>query len=644
MRTKLGSQAIVSASLDVKLLQKRTGRHWPKLKQIWHIKKMMPKTEKLIFSISLFFFLLGLVWFGWLTILKHRQMIPAVGGIYTEAEVGTPGLINPLFASSNDVDMDITELIYSGLVRYDEKQKLVPDLAVHYTVSDDKKSYTFELRRDVVWQDGEKFTGKDVIFTFDSIQNLAVNSPLNITFKGIKVSLVDEYTVRFDLSQPFGSFLSSLTVGILPEHTWSNVSPEQMRFAGFNLKPVGTGPFMFKRLVKDGTGQVYQYELSRFNKFYRQPSYLQGFVFQFYPSYEGNEGAIEALRQTKVDGLSFVPFNLKDRVERKHIDLHILQLPQYTALFLNQDHQPILKDKDLRTALAYAVDKNRILHEVLKDEGQVIYGPILPDMPGFNAGVSSSVYSYTLANKLLDVKWPRVSAEAYRELLRQDLVKQTLQTTTSTDKQNNKNITLDNLTDEQKKAIESVLDKELNPSQTFYRQDKNGNVLELNIVTVDNDQYKQTAQLVAGFWQEVGVKTILTFVGQREMADVFKNRNYDILLYGEIVGSDPDPYPFWHSSQINYPGLNLARFVDRNVDSLLEKARATTDPDQVAKLYSDFQNIIIASNPAIFLYMPTYTYATSDVIKGMKVNKISEPADRFADVVDWYMNTKWQWK
>ena len=85
LRTKLGSQAIVSASLDVKLLQKRTGRHWPKLKQIWHIKKMMPKTEKLIFSISLFFFLLGLVWFGWLTILKHRQMIPAVGGIYTEA-------------------------------------------------------------------------------------------------------------------------------------------------------------------------------------------------------------------------------------------------------------------------------------------------------------------------------------------------------------------------------------------------------------------------------------------------------------------------------------------------------------------------------------------------------------------------------
>ncbi len=111
-----------------------------------------------------------------------------------------------------------------------------------------------------------------------------------------------------------------------------------------------------------------------------------------------------------------------------------------------------------------------------------------------------------------------------------------------------------------------------------------------------------------------------------------------------ILGSDPDQFPFWHSSQIDFPGLNLSRYVNRNVDALLEKAREIDNEDEKAELYKKFQDIIINERPAVFLYIPTYTYATTDDVKGIDVVRIFTPADRFANVAEWYMETKREWK
>lgn len=579
---------------------------------------------------------------------KYRVQTPVSGGRYVEGVVGSPKFVNPVFASTNDVDMDIARLVFSGLMRYDAKHRLVPDMAVKYDLSADKKIYTFELRRDVLWHDGEPFTAKDVRFTIEAIQNSAVNSPLFVSFQGVETAVVDDYTIRFVLPEPFSQFLSVMTVGILPEHVWFDVPPEQMRFSNLNLQPIGTGPFMFKKLAKDDTGYIYSYELKRFEKYFRQPPFLDELVFQFYPEYEGSAGALEAFRGQKVDGLSFVPHALKDRVERKHVVLHTPQLPQYTALFFNQDNQPLLKDKNVRLALAQAVDKEEILQQVLKGEGSVIEGPILQGFLGYDENLAKTPHAVEEANKLLDEKWSRVSPDDYRKKRTDELWKawEDAQKSASSTPGVASSTPDESVKQKAEADINSQLDTELSTPQTFYRKDKDGKILELNLVTVKNEEYRKAAEIIAGLWQEIGVKVNVKFYDVKEFSrEVLKTMNYDVLLYGEIVGNDPDPFPFWHSSQIDYPGLNLARYVNRNADALIEKARTITDDSQRAELYKKFQALVLSDLPAIFLYTPTYTYATTDKVNGLGVERISHPSDRFVDVVGWYMKTKgrWQW-
>ena len=117
-----------------------------------------------------------------------------------------------------------------------------------------------------------------------------------------------------------------------------------------------------------------------------------------------------------------------------------------------------------------------------------------------------------------------------------------------------------------------------------------------------------------------------------------------MLLFGENLGSDPDPFPFWHSSQNEYPGLNLAIFSNKTVDQLLEDARKTSDWETRKKDYLQFQKIVAQELPAIFLYNQTYTYPQDSSVKGFDVKNISMPSDRFANLSEWYEKTKRIWK
>lgn len=640
------SKPVVSPCYDLKLLQRMRGRFLPRWRQLSQIKRLLTSGERAAMRVSVLILSVGLLLAAGNWVSVHRVQAPAVGGIVTEAVVGGPQFVNPIFAATNDVDMDISRLVYSGLMRYDEKNRLVPDLAVKYTISKDKKVYTFNLRQDAVWHDGERFTANDAVFTFEAIQNILTASPLYIGFQGVKVEAPDENTVVFMLPEPYAPFLSSLTLGILPEHVWFNMPPEQMRLAQANIQPVGTGPFQFKKLTKDESGRIYSYELTRFDNYYRQPPFLGEFIFQFYSAYEGEAGAVQALRGQKVNGLSFVPKNLRDKIERKHIILHTLQLPQYTALFFNQQLNIALKDKDVRLALAQAIDREWILREAVHGEGQIINSPVLPSFPGYDAKLGNVAYNISAANNLLDKNWSKFSASEYREQRQKELWAEW--------EKNNNNIATSTATstlkietasvEEAESEIKKKLDEEINQAQTFYRRNKEGKILEINLVTVGTDEYRQSAEMIVGFWQEAGVKTNVHYAAARDFAkEVLKGRNYDALLYGEIVGGDPDQYPFWHSSQNDFPGLNLAGYVNRVADGLLQKAREAGTDSEKTEFYKKFQEILLGDLPAVFLYMPTYTYALTDEIKGMDANRIAHPADRFADITTWYIKTKGQW-
>jgi peptide/nickel transport system substrate-binding protein len=374
----------MSPAQDLRILRNIRGAKRPHIKQLKELHRVLTGVEKLLYRAALVVCIVSALWLCAVVVRGYRVQVPAVGGTYKEAVVGEPELINPLFASLNEADQDIVRLVYSGLMRYDATGRLIPDLAAKIDVSADKTVYTASLRQDVLWHDGEAFDAEDVLFTIHAIQNQDVGSPLYVSFDGVEVSMLDTYTIQFTLQEPFPAFMQTLTVGMLPEHAWFDVQPERFPLSQKNLQPIGTGPFKFSKFSKDASGYIYEYELKRNEAYYRSPAYIETFVFAFYRSYDGEAGAIQDVRQQGVSALHFVPVDLKEKVERKHLTLRTLQLPQYTALFFNSTREPALSGEDVREALARSLDKRRMLREALDGEGQLIEGPILPGFPGFD--------------------------------------------------------------------------------------------------------------------------------------------------------------------------------------------------------------------------------------------------------------------
>ncbi len=664
---------------DVQLMKRVKKRRIPTFRQFLSMGQVLQKKEKLIFFVAVVVFVISFFWSGNVISNNYRVEVPKVAGSYVEGVIGGVQLINPIYASLNDVDQDISRLVYSGLMRYDEQRELVADIAARYDVSEDNKTYTFELKQHVLFHDGEKLTADDIVYTFDMIQDDDVGSPLSVAFQDVVVSRVDDYTVRFELAEPFPSFLSTMTIGVLPEHIWSLIPRDQMRLANRNLQPIGAGPFMFDNLVKDASGFIHRVELKRFEDFYRNAPYIKNFAFEFFSDYEGPSGMITALREQKIDGINFVPFELREKVRRKNITLHTLQLPQYTSLFFNLSSDE-LEESDVRIALTQALDKQRIVSDVLENEARVIDGPILEGFPGYNNDIIKREFLSDTANTALDEYWARVGAQEYRDLLVEERLETAIEAAApavepapaeETDEgvddeagdQQNDEASAEEIseesqpveevpavnTDEIRQSVEQEVDLELDEAQLFYRYPDGTedmlNILELDLVTVSTPEYVKVAELIAGYWQDVGIKVNVRLVDAKDLAkEVLKDRDYDVLLYGVIIGNDPDQYPFWHSSQIGYPGLNLSQYNNEDVDTLLEDIRETTDDEELKNSYVELQNTILEDVPAAFLYTPTYTYALTNKVKGFTLERISHPSDRFSTVTDWYLSTRRVWK
>lgn len=630
--------------LDRQLVKKIQGRFLPRWAQLRYIRHFLSQFEKRLAVLGVILVIVGSIGAGSIALARHITSVPKEGGEYIEAIVGQPKYINPLFTEGNDVDADVASLVYAGLFRRADDLSLVPDLAESYTVSDDKKVYTVTLRKNLQWSDGEPLTAEDVVYTFDLIQNPDVGSPLFAAFQGIQVEKVDDQTVRFTLKEPFIPFLDSLTVGILPEHIWGNNTPSTIRLAQNNLQPVGAGEWQFSKLVKGNTGKIDSFSLVANPHYHGDKPYIKTVTFKFFDDYQG---ASEALRAQTVDALNFVPPGIQDKLTSKNLLSYHLQLPQYTALFFNQTAEPLLKEDALRLALAQVIDKKRIITEALGGLGEVISGPILPGSTGFSTTTKALEPDLAAANALLDKTWPRIDPEAYFRLRYNALLK-TYQADLDTFKQANSS-TPDKITAREQeidKQITGSVRQEMGADQTFYRQNKDGQILDLAITTVDTPEYTKTAEIIAGMWRSLGVRTTVSTVDSHQIVrDILKNRSYQVLLYGEIIGySDPDPFPFWHSSQADYPGLNVAMFADRTADTELETIRSEQDPAKRLDAYIKFQEILTKDIPAVFLFSPEHIFMVARTIKGVEDMRLETPADRFSNISQWYIKTKWQWK
>ncbi|MDP2683572.1 MAG: ABC transporter substrate-binding protein [bacterium] len=573
------------ADLDKKLVFSLAKKRFPSWKQIQYLPQYLSGKERLIIRGLLILIIISL---GFLVVRfyqRHILYLPQDGGNYVEALVGQPSYINPVLAQS-DIDRDLTKLIYSGLFKYNENLEIEPDLADRYEISEDKKTYTIYLKPDILWHNGNSLLADDVLYTFEIIKDTEFNSPYASSFQGVELQRIDDHTISFTLPEPFAPFLSNLTVGILPGHIWNDVGPTNFRLAEYNTKPVGSGPYKFKELIKDREGTIKSYKIERNINYYSKQSYLDEISFKFYPDFES---AINAINNNNVDGASYLPTNLKENLTHKKTTIHELQLPQYTAVFFNQKNS-LFKNEDLNKALSLGTNKERILLEALQGQGIIVDAPILEGFLGYHPDIEKFNYDPTRAAAVLDEQGWKV------------------------------------------------------PEDGGLRQ-KDGSILQFSLTTVDQSEYLKTAEILIENWEAINVGVELKIMNpSRVDKEVIKPRNYEAFLYGEILGSDPDPYAFWHSSQSLNGGLNLSSYFNKEVDTLLEAARQTDNIDERSQKYIEFQNLLIADMPAIFLYSPIYDYPVTEKLHGIDTKRISVPSDRFNGVEDWYSNTKLGWE
>lgn len=547
-----------------------------------HLPKILPDQELKIFNSLLAVFILSI--FGLLAgiFLKITIAAPQAGSSYTEGIIGRPRLINPLYSDNNTADRDLVKLTYAGLVKFDG-EKIIPDLADKWEISPDQKSYTFFLKQGITWPDGKPFDAQDVVFTIKAIQNPKYQSSLLASFNGIKIEALDQTAVKFTLSKPLTPFLESLSVGILPKHIWENIPVEAISLTDFNIQPLGLGPYKFKKLVKNKFGTIHSYFLERNENYHLGKPYIKTLAFRFYDTVDES---LEGLQRNEVEGISFLPQRLMTDFKPKSTNIHTFQLPQYTAVFFNTSASSHVADITIRKALSLAVDKKKILQEAIDGQGSLIDGPILPGFPGYNKDIEKFPFDPQQAGQILD------------------------------------------------KANWILADDNL-------RKNKNDEVLSLTLTTANTPELTKAAQIIQKSWQDIGVQVELKIVDTAAIqGSIISPRKFDVLLFGEIVGLDPDPYPFWHSSQISTQGLNLSNFKNKGADQVLEQARETPDLNKKAEKYIHFQNILVAEIPAIFLYNPNYLYPISSKIKGLNQNLIINPSDRFARVQKWYIKTK----
>jgi len=585
-------------------LSKLAGKLAPTIDQLRHLPKVLSKNERY------FLLALGVIAIGSLVSLPISAFYhltvpkPAFGGTFSEGMVGSPKYINPLLAQASDVDRDLSELIYSGLMKFDDNGNLTYDLAKSYTVSGDGLTYSFTLKDNLKWQDGVPLTADDVVFTILTAQNSDYGSGQSINWQGVDVSSTNDQTVVFTLKNKYAQFLSNTTLGILPKHLWATVKPAGFGLSDMNIKAVGSGPYKFSKVKKDSSGNVTSYEVVASDNYYAGKPYIAGITFNFYDS---EDKMITAFNNGQIDGMSDISAENIDTVKYLgRLQLLPLKMPRYFAVFFNQNQSQVLSDKNVRLALNYATDKNSILKDILGGRGSVVDSPVLPGIIGIDAPTTVYDFDIAKAEKILDSAGWKMSAT-------------------------------DGVREKAAPAVKTTKSKTAAPAPAPQK-------LEVSITTSNWPELVAVANEIKTQWGKIGVNVNINVLALTELQQAIKDRNYESLLFGEVLGLDPDPFSFWHSSQKKDPGLNLALYDNKTADTTLETARQTLDQPSRFGIYASFQNTVIADAPVVFLYSPDYIYALPDFVKNDNTQIISVPSDRFSNIGEWYIATQREFK
>lgn len=547
------------------------------------MKKLLSPFDWLVVGI---FFVIMAYGAGQLLVTASYQLseeVPVYGGTHIEGVVGSPRFINPLLAVS-ETDNDLTTLTFGGLMRSEINGSLSPYLAESYEVSPDGLSYTFTLKENIAFHDGSPITADDVVFTIQAAKNPEIKSPRRANWDGVEVIAVDERTITFTLREPFGLFLENTTMGILPKRLWENITPEEFPFSDLNTNPIGSGMYRVASVKKSGSGVPTEYRLVASRVTSERP-FISTFIFKFYPN---QEALLQALSAGDIDAAhSIVPENLmRNIVSQEAIFARVF------GVFFNQNQKELFADEIVRQALDESLDKKAIVDKILNGYGTPLSGPLPPrDVAPVIENSDSDTRRAEAQQLLLDDGWEIGEDGVFQKTVKKETTR-----------------------------------------------------LQFVLATANASELKAAAEEVAEQWRAFGADVTVQFFDQTDLnLSVIRPRKYDALLFGEVIGRELDLFAFWHSSQRNDPGLNIALYANIATDKYLADARNTLDAEERRHLAEEAASEITSETAAVFLYSPHFIYVHEPHLQGVALGTISKSSDRFVGIQNWYVQTERVW-
>ncbi len=487
---------------------------------------------------------------------------PDYGDSIIVASIGDARTLVPILASDS-ASADICSLIFNGLVKYDKDINLVGDLAQSWEILDNGLTIIFHLRQNVKWQDGMPFTAEDVKFTYEKLIDPNIKTPYSGDFERIKsLEILDNYTIKVSYKEPFSPGLSSWGMWIMPKHILGANSTKGVEkiWAEFSRHPVGTGPYKFKTWK---TAELI--ELAANPDYFEGRPYVDKYIYRIIP----DQSTIFLELQTQgIDEAGLTPLQYKRQTDnkffRKYFKKYRYPSFGYTYLGFNLLDEKF-KDRRVRQAINYAVNKQEIIDGVLLGLGQPCTGPFPPESWAYNPLVKAVSYSPEKALALLEeAGWLRRNREGWLE--------------------------------------------------------KNGKIFEFTIITNQgNEQRQQVAEIIQRRLAQVGIKVKIKIIEWSAFLSEFINKKkFEAVLLGWFLSRDPDCFDIWHSSKIKEGEFNFVSYQNAEVDKLLEEGRREFDQGKRKKIYNQIHQILYADQPCIFLYVPDALPIVHSRFKGIE--------------------------
>lgn len=477
---------------------------------------------------------------------------PATGGTLVVAISSDPGHLNPAITTSGATHT-ASELLYNGLVGLDDDLNPIPELAEDWAVSDDGTTYTFTLRDDVTWHDGEPFTSADVKFSFEEVllkHHARTRASMSSALASIETP--NATTVIFTFNEPYGPLLLQLDVTeapIVAKHVYEGTDPLE---APANLEPVGTGPFKF---VSYAPESEIRFEAN--DDYFRGRPSLDEVVQRVIPD---AGSAVIAFERGEVHWLWSVPGPDQERLGADE-NIRFLRTNRnpggsncIMTVSFNLEN-PILADVNVRRAFAHALDRQAFLERVLFNEGRVAEAPI------------SSGIAWAHAD---DVEIPGHDVEEAERLLDEaGWIREGAGTRTA-------------------QGVEGVED---------------GTSLTVDFAHFPN--FGRYGELLRTELGEVGIEVELVPLEPPVFAEtVFAARDFDTNIISYCNGTDPEigVRRMYDSAQIGpVPFSNAAAYANEDVDALFAEAARTIDRAERGDIYGQIQRIVVEDLPYLWI-------------------------------------------